>query len=145
MLSTFITALIGLLGGIAVGIQGPLAAGMSGRIGTASASLVVHVGGMLLSGILLWARGGENIREIGSLPWYMLLSGLFGVLLYFTIAHTFPRLGAFTAVILIIVGQLIMGMIIDHFGWFGAQVRPVDGTRLLAAGLMLAASSLMVR
>jgi transporter family-2 protein len=75
----------------------------------------------------------------------MLISGIFGVILYFTIAHTFPRLGALTALLLIIIGQLIMGMIIDHFGWFGAQVRPVDASRLVAVGLMLAASYLMVR
>jgi transporter family-2 protein len=49
------------------------------------------------------------------------------------------------AVSLVIVGQLLMGMIIDQFGLFGAAVRPIDLTRLLAVGLLLGGAVLMVR
>jgi transporter family-2 protein len=59
--------------------------------------------------------------------------------------HTLPRMGATTAVTLIIIGQLVMGMLIDQFGWFGVAVRPIDGWRVAAVVLLLAGGYLMVR
>lgn len=145
MLEIVLTILIGLLGGVAVGIQGPLAGSMSQRVGSTASSFIVHVSGALLSGLLLLARGGEMIQNWRTLPWYMLGSGIFGLVLYLTINHTLPRLGATTAVTLIIVGQLLMGLLIDQFGWFGVSVRLIDGWRVVAALLLLAGGYLMVR
>ena len=135
MLSILLTVLIGILGGVAVGMQGPIAAQMGQRVGSAASSFVVHVSGAFLSGALLLIRGGENIQNWRSLSWYMLGSGFFGVVLYLTINHTMPRLGATTALALIIIGQLALGILIDHFGLFGVAVRQLDIWR--AAGLVL--------
>jgi transporter family-2 protein len=145
MLEIILTLLIGLLGGVAVGIQGPIAGAMSQRVGGTASSFIVHVSGAILSGLLLLARGGEMIQNWRGLPWYMLGSGVFGLVLYLTLAHTLPRLGATTAVTLIIVGQLVMGMLIDQFGWFGVALRPIDGWRIAAVVLLLAGGYLMVR
>lgn len=145
MLEQLITLIVGLIGGIGVGIQTPLSGIMSGRLGGFSSSFIIHLGGLVLSGIFLLLRGGENIREWRTLPWYMLASGVIGVVLYLSVSYTFPRLGAAGSIILIVIGQLAMGALIDHFGWFGAAVRPLDGTRLLAIALGLAASYLLVR
>ncbi|MBI1878096.1 MAG: DMT family transporter [Chloroflexi bacterium] len=133
------------MGGVAVGIQGPLAGAMSQRVGGAASSFIVHLSGALLSGLLLAARSGETIQNWRALPWYMLGSGAFGVVLYLTLSHTLPRLGATTAVMLIIVGQLLLGLLIDQFGWFGVALRPIDGWRVAAAVLLLAGGYLMVR
>jgi transporter family-2 protein len=145
MLEIVLTILIGLFGGVAVGIQGPIAGAMSQRVGGAASSFIVHASGAILSSLLLLARGGEMIHNWRTLPWYMLCSGAFGLVLYLTLAHTLPRLGATTAVTLIIVGQLMMGMLIDQFGWFGVSIRPIDGWRVAAVALLLAGGYLMVR
>lgn len=76
---------------------------------------------------------------------YMLGAGVFGVVLYLTLSRTLPGLGATAALSLIIVGQLLTGMLIDQFGAFGVAPRPVDGTRLIAAGLLLIGAFLMNR
>ncbi len=145
MLNTLLTALIGAVGGVAVGLQGPIAAQMGKRVGSAASSFVVHVSGAFLSGALLLARGGENIRNWHSLSWYMLGSGFFGVVLYLTINHTMPRLGATTALALIIIGQLAVGVITDHFGLFGVAVRQLDAWRAAGLVLLLAGGYLIVR
>ena len=145
MLSTALTILIGMLGGLAVGAQGPIAAQMGRRVGGVASSFIVHVSGALLSGILLVARGGESIRDWRGLSWYMLGSGIFGLVLYLTINHTMPRLGATTALALIIVGQLSMGLIIDHFGLFGTPVHTMDGWRAAGLVLLLAGGYLVMR
>ncbi len=145
MLSTLLTALIGTLGGVAVGLQGPIAAQMGKRVGSASSSFVVHISGAFLSGALLLLRGGENIQNWRSLSWYMLGSGVFGVVLYLTINHTMPRLGATTALALIIIGQLAMGIVIDHFGLFGVAIRQLDAARAAGLLLLVAGGYLVVR
>jgi len=145
MVERVLTLLVGLLGGVSVGLQGPIAGSMGRKVGGAAGSFIVHVSGAIFSGLLLVARRGENIREWRTLSWYMLVSGIFGLILYLTLVHTLPRVGAATAVSLIIVGQLLIGMIFDHFGWFGVPVRPMDVSRLIAAALLLAGGYLMAR
>jgi len=137
--------LLGLLGGFAVGVQGPIATSMSQRIGGTASSLIVHVSGAIISGVLLFARGGEQIRNWRALPWYMLVSGVFGVVLYLTLTQTMPRLGATTALVLIIVGQLTMGMLIDQFGWFDVAARTISATRVFAILFLVAGGYLMLR
>ncbi|WP_244271879.1 DMT family transporter [Pseudovibrio denitrificans] len=75
----------------------------------------------------------------------MLASGVFGLILYLTITQTLPKLGATSAVLLIIVGQLLAGMVIDHFGLFDLPIRSIDLSRLLAAVLLITGAYLMVR
>ena len=145
MIEIALTLFIGLVGGIAVGTQATIAGAMSQRVGGAASSLIVHVGGAVASLVLLLARGGEQIHEWRNLPWYMLGSGVFGLVLYLSLSHTVPKLGAASAITLIIVGQLIAGLVIDHFGAFGATVRSVDLQRLLACGFLLFGAFLLVR
>ena len=145
MIELALTLAIGLIGGIAVGTQASIAGAMAQRVGGASSSLIVHLGGAAASLALLIARGGEQIHEWRNLPWYMLGSGVFGLVLYLSISHTIPRLGAASAIILLIIGQLLAGLIIDHFGAFNNEIRSVDARRIFAVALLLGGAYLMIR
>ena len=145
MLEMLPTYVLGLLGGVAVGTQTPVVGLMSMRVGAATSSLIVHLGGALLSGLLLLFRGGEQVDAWRSLPWYMLCSGFVGLVLYLTVAHTVPRIGAAGAITLVIVGQLVAGMVLDHFGLFGLAARVVDAGRAAGLALVLVGGYLLVR
>ncbi len=145
MFAIGLTVLIGIIGGIAVGLQSPLAGAMSQRVGGAASSFIVHLSGTILSAMLLLARGGEQIQNWRSLSWLMLGSGIFGVILYLTISHTLPRLGATSAIALIIIGQLAMGMVIDQFGLFGVPVRSIDTWRVIAVMFLVVGGYLMIK
>ena len=145
MIETVLVICIGLIGGLAVGTQAPIAGAMAQRVGGASSSFIVHLGGLIASGALLAARGGENIHEWRNLPWYMLGAGVFGLVLYLTLSYTIPRVGATTAIALIIVGQLIAGMVIDHFGAFGIAQRQIEWSHLAGAILLLGGAYLIIR
>lgn len=140
-----LTLIIGLIGGAAVGLQTPLAGAMAQRLGPYSSSLVIHVSGALISAALVISRGGENMQAWRETSWYMLGAGVFGVILYATFSYTLPRVGAAGALVLLIVAQLGVGMLIDHFGWFGVSVRPIDASRVLATALLLAGAYFMSR
>jgi len=137
--------LIGLFGGVAVGLQSPLAGAMGQRVGGISSSLIIHVSGVIFSALFLILRGGENLKDWRTLPWYMLCAGIFGVLLYMTISVTLPRLGSTMMVVLIIIGQLLTGVIIDHFGLLGVTTRHLDLSRALGIAVLVIGAYLIAK
>jgi transporter family-2 protein len=145
LLQQVLTILIGMLGGVSVGIQSPIANGIGQRLGVAASTFIVHVSGVFFSVLYLLLRGGENIEEVRTLPWWMFGVGAFGVLILATVNYTIPRIGVAATTTLIVAGQLVAGLLIDQFGWLGVAMRPVDGTRVLAILFLLAGGYLMTR
>lgn len=140
-----VVILVGLLGGIAVGLQTPLASLIGQRLGVLESIFIVHLGGAILSGIpLLLARGGK-LGEWQKVPWYALGVGLFGLIVIAAINYTVPRLGATVTVILVVVGQIVISLLVDHFGLFGTEVRPVDLSRIIGIGVLFLGIWLVIR
>uniref|UniRef100_UPI00273F28F1 DMT family transporter n=1 Tax=unclassified Roseitalea TaxID=2639107 RepID=UPI00273F28F1 len=67
------------------------------------------------------------------------------LILYLSLSQTIPRLGATTAITLVVVGQLVAGMVIDHFGLFEVQTRSIDLQRVFATVILLVGAYLMLR
>lgn len=123
--------IIGLAGGIAVGLQSPLASLMSQRLGTLESVFIVHAGGALIALIPLLVYGGGKLGQWRSVPWYALMAGVFGLVVIGAISYMIPRIGVAGSIITVVAGQLLVGTILDQFGWLGAVERPLDPTRLL--------------
>jgi transporter family-2 protein len=68
-----------------------------------------------------------------------------GLVVLGTISQTIPRLGVAPTIVLIVVGQLVLGTMLDHFGLLGAAVRPVDPARLIGIAVLLFGTWLIVR
>ncbi len=64
MESLLLILLVGLIGGIAVGLQGPLASIMTQRMGPLESSFIVHAGGALISVVPLLLIGGGQDRSV---------------------------------------------------------------------------------
>ena len=141
----WLVILIGLIGGVGVGLQVPIAGSMGQRVGGVASSFIIHVSGAIFSGLFLLLRGGEKIRDWTTLPWYMLIAGIFGLILYLTINVTLPRLGSTMVVVLIIVGQLVAGVVIDHFGLLGVVTRHVDLPRALGLVVLVLGAYLIAK
>ena len=131
MESILLIILIGLAGGVAVGLQGPLASMISQRLGMLESVLIVHLGGALIALIPLLFSGGGKLAHWKQLPWYTLIAGAFGLVVISAISYMIPRVGVAAAIITIVAGQLMVSAVLDHFGLLGASVRPLDPTRIL--------------
>ena len=140
-----LAVIVGLLGGLAVGLQGPLASLMSQHIGTMESVFVIHLGGALMAGALLLVVGGGNLAAWRSVPWYALGAGIFGLVVLSAVSYTIPRIGAATTVTLIVVAQLVLSTLLDHFGLLGTSVRLTDPSRILGVAVLLLGTWLMVR
>lgn len=145
MSTIFFVILIGLIGGIAVGFQGPLTSLMSQRLGFMESIFIVHAGGAIAAGVPLMMVGGGRLGAWRSVPWYALGAGILGLVVLGAISYTIPRLGIATTITVIVVGQLLIGTVSDHFGWLGAAVRPLDLTRTLGLLILLVGTWLVVR
>jgi bacterial/archaeal transporter family-2 protein len=141
----WLVILIGLIGGVGVGLQVPIAGAMGQRVGGVASSFIIHVSGAIFSGLFLFLRGGEKIRDWNTLPWYMLVAGIFGLILYLTINVTLPRVGSTIMVMLIIVGQLAAGVVIDHFGLLGVVTRHIDLPRAIGLAVLVLGAYLIAK
>ena len=135
--SILLIILIGLAGGIAVGLQSPLASMMSQRLGMLESVFIVHAGGALIALIPLLVYGGGKLGQWRSVPWYALMAGVFGLVVIGAISYMIPRIGVAGSIITVVAGQLLVGTILDQFGWLGAMQRPLDATRLLGLAVVL--------
>ena len=59
-------------------------------------------------------------------PWISWSGGLFGAFFVGIAIVMVPRLGAATTLALIVVGQMICSLAMDHFGLFGVPQHPVS-------------------
>jgi transporter family-2 protein len=127
----FIILLIGLAGGIAVGLQGPLASTMTQRMGMMESAFIVHFGGAVAALIPIIFMGGGKLGLWKSLPPYTLFTGVLGLVVLSAVSYAIPRIGVAGAITTIVTGQLLISALLDHFGWLGAAEHPLDATRLL--------------
>ncbi len=140
-----LVVLVGVVGGVAVGVQAPLASLMGQRLGALESVFIVHLGGALFALLPLLALRGGNLAQWQSIPWYALAAGAFGLVVISSISYTMPRLGVAVSVVLLIAGQLLIGVLMDHFGLLGMAVRPLTLMRLLGFAVLCVGVWLMVR
>lgn len=137
MESILLIILVGLIGGIAVGLQGPMASMISQRLGIFESVFIVHIGGALIALLPMLFNGGGKLAQWKELPWYTLVAGAFGLLVIGAISYMIPRVGVAAAIISIVAGQLLVSTILDHFGLLGAMGRPLDLTRAMGLAVVL--------
>lgn len=79
--------------------------------------------------------------EKGS-PWWIWLGGPFGMGIVVGNIFMAVRVGTGYAVILLLIGMTVGGIVIDHFGLFDAPVKKLTVNKVLGIALMLAGSVL---
>ena len=72
-----------------------------------------------------------SLSELLHIPWFLWLGGILGVYAISTSIYTAPKLGFLTFTGLVIFGQLVISMLLDHFGWLGTEKTPINWQRLL--------------
>jgi transporter family-2 protein len=145
MESLFLITLVGLAGGIAVGLQSPLASMLNQRLGMFESVFIVHLGGAVIALVPLLLYGGGRLGQWRSAPWYALCAGVFGLIVIAAISYTIPRVGVAAAITTIVAGQILVAALLDHFGLLGATVRPLDLPRLLGLAVVMMGVWLTVR
>ena len=137
METIFLIILIGLAGGVAVGLQSPMASMITQRLGLFESVFIVHIGGAVMALVPLLIYGGGKLGQWRSVPWYVLSAGVFGLVVIAAISYMIPRVGVAAAVTTVVAGQVLAGAVIDHYGLLDAHLRPMDLTRAIGLAVVL--------
>jgi len=143
---SFLAMIAVVLGGAATALQAPTNAKMMGAVGSpVNAAFVSFAVGTAALGILaVMMQTKPDIAAARGLPWYAWVGGLYGATFVVAAAWGVPRLGVATTIILMVAGQLLLSVVLDHFGALGMPKQPISWGRVAGVGLVLA-GVLMVR
>ncbi len=145
MPALLIVLAVGLLGGAAAGLQGPLASVMAKRVGIMGSVFTIHLGGTVAAAMFLGFPGAASLAGWRSVPWYALSAGVLGLLLIGALSFCIPRVGAATTITLVVVAQLAVGATLDHLGVLVETVRPLDLSRAVGFLVLLVGTWLVVK
>ncbi|AZS15239.1 DMT family transporter [Paenibacillus lutimineralis] len=140
-----------LIMGIIMGMLFPIQASISARLSSYSTTPLTasFIAFSLGSVILLIINLIVNPRGISvgidfSYPWYVFIGGaITGIGFHVANIILFSKLGASVTTVITVTGQMIVGILIDHFGWFGVPAYHISSTRIIGTIIMILAISLV--
>jgi bacterial/archaeal transporter family-2 protein len=103
-------------------------------------SLVVSMASILAA--YFASGGGGGFHHLGEAPWYAWLGGPLGPIYLVISLAVLPRIGAGLLVAAIVFGQMLIGVLMDSFGWLGMHVSPITPWKILGVLCILAGVAL---
>jgi bacterial/archaeal transporter family-2 protein len=131
---------LAVLAGASVVIQQVLNANLRSELNSAvwSGFMSYFLGVVCMVGLAIVLR--EPIPAAGvvaRIPWWAWSGGLFGAIFIGISILVAKQLGAATLIALLVAGQMIASVTIDHFGWLGLPQKPIDLARLVGVALLV--------
>ena len=147
MSGSALASVLAVAAGLAGSIQVALMSRLGERIGVLEAlafSTALTAGIAVV--ILLLARASlAGFERAVHQPWWMLLGGVMGLVIVFSITYAGPRIGVTATVGILIAGQLAMGAVIDRWGLFGSEQIALHWPRLAGIALLAVGAALSLR
>jgi bacterial/archaeal transporter family-2 protein len=137
-----------LLAGTLITVQIGSNARLKEAFGEALPAVIVSssLGIVLLLGVTLAGRiAWPSLASVAGTPWWGWLGGLLGAIYAVTTVLLARELGAATLTALVVTGQLLCSVVLDHFGWVGFTEHAAGMGRILGCLLMVAGFFLIAR
>ncbi len=131
--------LIALLSGALMSIQGVFNTGVTKQTSIWMAAGFVQLTAFAVCVIAWFMTGRES--SVGALfripDKYMLLGGVMGAFITFTVIKSVAGLGPARANMLILTAQIIVAYVIELFGLFGSEKADFEWKKLIAVGIIV--------
>ena len=141
--------LLAILVGALIPVQAAANAAMSRAIGgnfTVVALILFAVAALAaLAAVALSGAPVPTQAQLAQAPWWSFTGGLIVAAYVLAITVLAGRLGVGTAIALIVTGQILAAIGIDHFGLMRAIPFPLTPGRLLGAAMMIGGAFLALR
>jgi bacterial/archaeal transporter family-2 protein len=126
--------------GISVIVQQALNANLRAALGSAAwsgfTSYLVGTICMVLLAVAL-RDPVPSAAVAARVPWWAWSGGLFGAVFIALAILLIPKIGAATFVALLVTGQMLAALTLDHFGLLGVPVQPATLVRMAGAGFLV--------
>lgn len=119
------------------GVNSQLRTVAGGPVAASAISFIVGTVALVALTFVL-NRGLPSFGDVSGAPWWIWTGGLLGAFYVFASIILTPRLGAATTVALILTGQVLGSIVIDHFGLFRVAAQEATPLRLMGALLIVA-------
>jgi len=135
--------------GICLAVQQPLNTNLRVVLGSPWwAGLVSFLVGalvMLAAGLASPVDKAIDTTAVTQIPWRYWFGGVLGAIFIGVSILTTPRLGATTVFALIVVGQMLGSLTLDHFGLLGLAQHELSPTRMVGVVLLVTGVILIQR
>lgn len=127
--------LLAILSGVSVVLSRIVNFKLAEEIGTFQGTFFNYLTGFITSLIFFFlTKDYINISEL-SIPFYAYLGGTIGILVVLMFNYITPKVSSFSLSILVFIGQLSIGIIIDYFSNNTISVGKILGGLLILLGL----------
>lgn len=135
--------LIALLSGALMSVQGVFNTQVTKSTGIWVSNGWVQLSAFALCVVVWLATGRESVSTLWEVrPHYMLLGGVIGAGITWTVIPSVSALGPARSALLIVIAQLAVSYLIQLFGLFGMDQEPFSWKK--AGGLLLAVAGIMI-
>ena len=135
--------LIALLSGALMSVQGIFNTQVTKSTGLWVSNGWVQLSAFALCVVVWLATGRESVSTLWEVrPHYMLLGGVIGAGITWTVIQSVSALGPARSALLIVIAQLAVSYLIQLFGLFGMDQEPFSWKK--AGGLLLAVAGIMI-
>ncbi len=128
---------------LGIGMILPIQAAVNGKLmrtfghPVIGATISFVTGTMLLLAYTISLHKRISLNAIRDTNWYDWTGGIIGVIYVTGIIMIIPRLGAGFAFALIVGGQLLMSLIMDHYGILGLPVNEISWSKIFGVMLLI--------
>jgi bacterial/archaeal transporter family-2 protein len=139
MLNTAFSLFLAAAAGVSIVVQQALNANLRAAIGSAAWSgFSSYLVGLVCMVLLAMAMGDPvPTGVVARIPWWSWSGGLFGAVFIALAILLVPKLGAATFIALLVAGQMLASVTLDHFGWLGLAQREIDLPRVIGVLLLI--------
>lgn len=136
--------ILALLAGAMTALQPPTNAMLARSFASPIAAALISflVGSAVLAILVLFAPGRFDAGAVRDLPWYAWLGGAYGAFFVAVAAFGAPIIGVGALITTMIAGQVLMAVLLDHFGALGLARTEISATRV--AGLLLVVAGVVL-
>jgi len=140
-MKTVLLSLLALISGALIPIQAASNAALSRVIhdNVPFSALTLSLVAAVATSLTVVASGQSlpGLADLREAPWWSFSGGLIVAFYVLTITFLAPRLGVGTAIALIVTGQVLAALTIDHFGLLRSLTVSLTPTRIVGAILMV--------
>lgn len=130
--------LIALLSGALMSIQGVFNTQVTKVTGMWVGNMWVQFSAFLLCLMIWMVTGRDSVSTLWKVePRYMLLGGVIGAGITWTVIKSMEQLGPAKAALLIVISQLIIAYLIELLGLFGVEKEPLEWRKVVGMGIAL--------
>lgn len=142
----FLLYMLPVLAGVAMTIQSGINSQLRSAIShPLLAAFISFLGGTLALGLMLFfsKQAFPALAAYSDISWYKFTGGLLGAFVVVVVLLLVQEIGASNMFVLIVAGQLLTAVLMDHFGVLGLRESPVSLQKMIGIVLLIVGAYLV--